>query len=108
VTSNQPQPDEGRVVPLRPRNVDAGRRAPPSGSATHSGSDELRRFERGDERDDYRHRMITNVIAVVFTAVLVIAGLWLVKEIAEMRRNQDCVLSGRRSCTPVDVPLRER
>ena len=29
-------------------------------------------------------------------------ALWLANTMADMRRNQDCVLSGRRGCTPVE------
>jgi len=38
----------------------------------------------------------------------VIAGVWMADKIAEMRKNQDCVLSGRRNCTPIDVPPVQR
>ena len=53
--------------------------------------------------DDYRHRMIVNVAAFVFVIALIGAGLWLADTMAQMRKNQDCVLSGRRGCTPVEV-----
>lgn len=65
--------------------------------------DDLARFERGSETDDYRQRMITNVIAFVFIVALIGAGLWLADTMASMRKNQDCVLSGRRNCAPVEV-----
>ena len=29
-------------------------------------------------------------------------AIWLADTMADMRRNQDCVLSGRRGCTPVE------
>jgi hypothetical protein len=29
-------------------------------------------------------------------------------QIADMRKKQDCVLSGRRNCTPIDVNVLER
>jgi hypothetical protein len=34
----------------------------------------------------------------------VVAGVWLANAIVDMRKNQDCVLTGRRGCTPVEVP----
>ena len=43
-----------------------------------------------------------------FTAVLAIAGVWLVMQLADLRKNQDCVLSGRRNCAPIDVKAMER
>jgi hypothetical protein len=30
------------------------------------------------------------------------AGLWIANTMASMRKNQDCVLSGRSGCTPVE------
>ncbi len=95
----------GRVIPLRPR-----RRAPPAraDSARPSPVGSLDRFERGDEQDDYRHRMITNAAALAICVVLVLAGVWIANTMAQMRKDQDCVLSGRRGCTPVDVPVRSR
>jgi hypothetical protein len=44
-----------------------------------------------------------NVIAFIFVTALIAAGVWLANTMAQMRKNQDCVLSGRRGCTPVDV-----
>jgi hypothetical protein len=33
--------------------------------------------------------------------------MWMALRIAEHRKAQDCVLSGRQGCTPVTVPARE-
>ena len=88
--------DQGRILKFRHRT-----------SADLGGSDttppDLTKFEQGNESDDYRHRMTTNVIAFVFVIALIGAGLWLADTMASMRKNQDCVLSGRRGCTPVDI-----
>ncbi|HET9716571.1 MAG TPA: hypothetical protein VFP60_10350 [Pseudolabrys sp.] len=65
--------------------------------------DDLAQYERTEAPDDYRHRMIVNVAAFVFVIALIAAGLWLAETMAAMRKNQDCVLSGRRGCTPVEV-----
>ena len=67
---------------------------------------DLAQFERGEAADDYRHRMIVNLIAFVFVLALIGVGYWLAETMAEMRKNQDCVLSGRRGCTPVEVNTR--
>ena len=72
------------------------------------GDDDLAKYARDETPDDYRHRMITNVVALAFVALLVAAGLWLADTMASMRKNQDCVLTGRRGCTPVEVPARSR
>jgi hypothetical protein len=65
---------------------------------------DLAKYERDEGTDDYRHRMIVNVVAFVFVIGLIGAGLWLADTMAQMRKNQDCVLSGRRGCTPVEAP----
>jgi hypothetical protein len=97
--SEQPSPSEkGRVLSWRPRS------GPPRPPPANPPVEDLAKYERSDENDDYRHRMITNVIALVFTILLVIAGVWIANKMAEMRTNQDCILSGRRSCAPVDAP----
>jgi hypothetical protein len=63
----------------------------------------LAKYEGGDLDDDYRHRMVVNVAALIFTVMLALAGVWLAMQLAEMRKNQDCVLSGRRNCAPIEV-----
>jgi hypothetical protein len=67
-----------------------------------SRADDLAKFEHRDDADDYRHRMIVNIIAFVFVVGLIGGGLWLADTMAQMRKDQDCVLSGRRGCTPVE------
>ena len=58
--------------------------------------------------DDYRHRMLMNLAAAVVTILLVVGGIWIANTMAQMRKDQDCVLTGRRGCTPVDVPVKPR
>ena len=72
--------------------------------SSHAPVPDLAKYEQDDAGDDYRHRMIMNGIGFLVTILLVIAGIWIVNEIAEMRRNQDCYLSGRRNCAPIEVP----
>jgi len=63
---------------------------------------DLAKYERSEDSDDYRHRMIVNAAAFVFVLALIGAGLWLAETMAQMRKDQDCVLSGQRGCTPVE------
>jgi len=65
--------------------------------------EDLAKYEHGADPDDYRHRMIVNVAACLFVVALMGAGLWLADTMARIRKNQDCVLSGRRGCAPVEV-----
>jgi len=65
--------------------------------------EDLTKYERSEGPDDYRHRMIVNLLGFAFVIALIGAGYWLADTMASMRKNQDCVLSGRRGCTPVEV-----
>ena len=49
--------------------------------------------------------MIVNAAAFLFLAALIVGGLWLVDTMAKMQKDQNCVLSGRRGCTPIAVDL---
>jgi hypothetical protein len=66
--------------------------------------EDIGKYAVSDEPDNYRQRMINNGLAFAFCLLLVAIGVWLASSIAEMRRNQDCVLSGRRNCANVMVP----
>ncbi len=98
--------DDHQVIRFRPRSASTsgsqGWRLPPD-NARPDVPEDLARFERGDGDDDYRHRMLMNLAALVVTIMLATAGIWLAITIAEMRKNQDCALSGRRNCAPIDV-----
>lgn len=89
---------DGRVLRFRrgqaPARLPAGAQTPVR---------DLAKYERDGGADDYRHRMIVNVAAFLFVIALICAGYWLADTMARMRKNQDCVLSGRRGCTPVEV-----
>jgi hypothetical protein len=104
MTPDGPSPDESkrRILRFR-RRGQPGASAPGGPASGHAPVDDLGKYERTDEADDFRHRMITNAVAFVFLIGLIWAGVWLADTMAQMRKNQDCVLSGRRGCTPVDV-----
>jgi len=106
---SEPTDDEHQVVPFRPRGLRATgaawRRPQPPGSPV----DALAKYEGGEERDEtYRHRMLVNLAALAFTIVLALAGVWLALHIADLRKKQDCLFSGRRNCAPIDVNTLER
>lgn len=65
----------------------------------------LAKYERDKRPDDYRHRMIVNLVAFVFVIFLVCIGYWLADTMARLRKDQDCVLSGRRGCSPVGIEI---
>jgi hypothetical protein len=71
---------------------------------TSPGANDMSRYERPlDEGDDFRHRMLANVAALAFTVALTAIGIWLAVSIADLRKTQDCVLTGRRDCARISV-----
>ena len=94
---------EGRVLRFRPRGSHFDRPLP-----NQSPVKDLTKFERDAGPDDYRHRMMMNVAGLVVAVLLVAGGMWIANAMALMRKNQDCVLSGRRNCAPIEVPTQLR
>jgi len=46
-------------------------------------------------------------LGLLATIALIVVGLWIADVMAQMRKNRDCVLTGRLGCTPVEAPVRE-
>lgn len=101
---DQDKPDHGNIIPFRRRHAPSTDGHGAEEGSNTAGVETLAKYERGDGEDDYRHRMIMNAAALAFTIILAMAGAWLAVTIGDMRKNQDCYLSGRRNCTPIDVP----
>jgi len=102
--TERPTNDDGRVVPFRRPGVSRWPAAPTARGPVR----DLAKYERAEAADDYRHRMTMNLLGLLVTILLVIVGLWLVDKIADMRKNQDCYLSGLRNCTHIEAPPIER
>ena len=98
---NAPERDDerGQILPFQRRGPTRPR-VPP----TEAPVEDVGKYARSEEPDNYRQRMINNGLAFAFCLVLVAIGVWLATTIAEMRRNQDCVLSGRLNCAQLNVP----
>lgn len=97
-----------RVVPFVPRRRQTDG-PPPAGmetAPTASAPSDRPPADDGtdDGADDYRHRMKTNAAALVLLAALVWGGLWLAEKMADLRKNQDCVASGRFNCATIVAP----
>ena len=74
--------DHGRVIRLRPRMrrrpASHWRNPPIDDSAPHdSPVPDLAKYECPESDDEYRHRMMLNTIAFVFTSLLILAGVWI-------------------------------
>jgi hypothetical protein len=93
------------VLAFRPRRTPTPPRArgswPPPDSSPVG---DLAKYERSDDGDDYRHRMRMNAASLVILALLVAAGVWIANALAELRRQQDCALQGRRNCMQIELP----
>jgi hypothetical protein len=103
-------PRSAQVLQFRPRQ----RAAEPSLADPYAAGpddeallDDLSRYEqdREDEPVNYARRMLMNVIAIAVVTVLIGVGVWLADTIAQMERDQDCVLQGRHNCAPIEVPV---
>lgn len=88
--SHQSDSDSGRVLQFRPRPGARLGRNRGSGllwheEAGYSPVPDFTKYEHTNDIDDYRHRMIVNVIAFVYVGMLVLAGVWLATSMAHAR-----------------------
>ena len=93
--------DERRVVSFR--RGPSGARPTVPGPSPVDPVEDLTKYQAPESEDDYRNRMIVNIAGFLFVAALIVAGVWLADTMARMRKDQDCVLSGRRNCAPIEV-----
>jgi hypothetical protein len=56
--------------------------------------------------DDDGNRTLENIVVLGFFIVLVVAGIWLLGTMADVRKAQDCTAQGRRNCGTIEVPRR--
>ena len=70
-------------------------------------ADDFAQYEPDQDEEivDYRQRTLMNVIALVVLAVLVSTGVWLADAIADIERDQDCMMQGRVNCAPIELPV---
>jgi hypothetical protein len=62
------------------------------------------RSEHGDDEADQRRSAA--LIGLIIILGLAIAGVVLVRELRERSRLEDCLMSGRTNCAPIETPLR--
>jgi hypothetical protein len=62
------------------------------------------RSKNGNDEADQRRS--TALIGLIIILALAIAGVWLVRELREKSRLEDCLMSGRTNCAPIEVPSR--
>jgi hypothetical protein len=108
-------PQTAQVLQFRPRERPAERVGADRANAREflaepedDQFDHLAQYEQDQEEDEnvnYSHRMLMNVIAVAVVGVLIGVGVWLADTIADMERDQDCVLQGRQNCAPIELAI---
>jgi hypothetical protein len=99
--------EPSRVLPFRPR-------------ASRSWNDKLRlreprppvdnlsKYSRSPGQDDYRHRMLINLLAFLVLSLLVCCGVWLTDNISPGAKVRDCALIGQTNCMPIPVRFNTR
>jgi hypothetical protein len=102
----------GQVLRFRPRRRAGGRLPSEAASGPNDREseplDDLAPYAQEDDTDNYRHRMLMNVIAVAVVAMLVGVSVWIADTIAELQSDQDCVMQGRQNCAPIEVPAAKK
>ena len=61
-----------------------------------------------EPEDPESDRRLGNIILAVGLVLLLGIGWWLADAMYLARKADDCLSSGRRNCTPIDTPVRER
>ena len=62
--------------------------------------------QHDDDRDHESRRPA--VIGLLLVLGLVVAGYFLVTALHSNSQLEDCLMSGRRNCAPIDVPAKPR
>ena len=60
----------------------------------------------GDRDDGGDQRRSSALIGLIIILALAIAGVVIVRELREKSRLEDCLMSGRHNCAPIEVPAR--
>ena len=47
------------------------------------------------------------LIGLAITALIVVAGYFLLNALRDESRREDCLMSGRSNCAPLDIPARK-
>ena len=58
--------------------------------------------DRHDGEPDPRRAALLGLVVI---AILVVAALYLVQALHRKSRLEDCLMSGRRNCAPIETPL---
>jgi hypothetical protein len=96
------EPSEmGCVILFRPRQAGSRQCAKVQPASGAVGLPKPRSAREDD--DDHRRRRLIHALGLAYCLILAVAGVWLANEFTEMKRIQDCVLSGRSRCISIHV-----
>jgi hypothetical protein len=59
-----------------------------------------------EHQETEAERRRANIMLLVGALILVGGGIWLVNALIDARQAEECMESGRRNCTPIEVPAR--
>jgi hypothetical protein len=60
----------------------------------------------GPRKDEEAARRTAALMGFIVILVLAIAGVFLVRELRVSTSIEDCLMSGRRNCAPIETPAR--
>jgi hypothetical protein len=60
-----------------------------------------------EEEADAAQRRSAALIGLIIILVLAIAGVALVRALGAKSRLEDCLMSGRTNCAPIEMPVRQ-
>jgi hypothetical protein len=72
------------------------------GAATNAMSRRLSESDREAEE-----RRTSALIGLIIVLALAIAGVVLIRDLGQKSRLEDCLMSGRTNCAPIDIPPRQ-
>ena len=90
--------------PQRLRTVARG--GAPKISSPHNLWAKLMNHRPRDGDDEADQRRSAALIGLIIILALAIAGVWLVRELRQKSALEDCLMSGRTNCAPIEVPSR--
>jgi hypothetical protein len=62
--------------------------------------------EPPEDHEDGPRRRIAALFGLALIALLVVAAIYLVQALRRESQLEDCLMSGRRNCAPIEAPAR--
>jgi hypothetical protein len=61
--------------------------------------------KKPSREQDERDRRAANIFLLLAAAAFIAVGIWIGDELLKAKRADDCLSSGRRNCSPVELPF---